>query len=931
MPNNKYNQLKRQYSLDGGLTWHDLLPMVYKVGNVIETNSNCTDSDGCRWVVLPITEAYDCDSNYNMYQIEAEECLNEFGNFVRSGNIRRYRLIEDYSLACGYSGPICTPTSITSYSYDIVYNGGEVEWNEVATPVVYKITTISDIDKGCNETSSSNRNKITDYTISYSPSGDNTTEEERTVTATVVYEGQTIGSFNYIQKGKICEPSTSITYTNYVITYNGGEVEWNEVATPVVTATENTTITNSNCDETTTTASTEITDYSISYSPSGDNTTTEDRLVTATITHNENNGGNFSYNQKGLFMAEPTLIGEMILKGDTSITNKSYSMTCASGYGNGSTFNFNSTDDGNNEYTYTANDFNEISCSRVNKISMSSVNDYVYQIISFPDTSKITSFYSLFYSFDNKNMKSLNLTNFNTSNAVNMEEMFKWCDYLETLNLSGWDVSKVTNFNQMFSECANLIYLDLSGWEISSDVTGTTNVFSGCTSLKTIVMNNSSCESINRLRMILSKNQMLQQVSIITNTTDCEIGGNCSDNTDCGNMLVLTGTRYNYQPTNIYLNNNLYQNVFSKVNEIDIYNSLFSVDISTLSGALPLTSTTDFLYRVNTSSNRVGKILCFPDVSNVTDMGGMFYDSNSGLVCINAKGWNTSNVTNMNQMFALQTKLSDIIGIEDWDVSNVTDMGGMFHECKSLTSLDLSKWDMSNVTTQYVYNVGMFGESGLRTLLLPKNINNITDFRLMFGACFDLTSIDVTSIDTTKATSLAEMFSYCTSLTDIIGIEDWNVSNVTDMSWVFNCCVSLTTLNLSGWNTSNVTNMNQMFAENQGGRYGESKLTEIIGIEDWNVSNVTNMSDMFFRCVSLTSLDLSKWNTSKVTDMSGMFRMCYKLQTLNLSGWNMNNVYRNSYMFSNCDNLTTIYAYNCDSSTISKLNSAKPSNCTLVY
>ena len=37
MPNNKYNQLKRQYSLDGGLTWHDLLPMVYKVGNVIET------------------------------------------------------------------------------------------------------------------------------------------------------------------------------------------------------------------------------------------------------------------------------------------------------------------------------------------------------------------------------------------------------------------------------------------------------------------------------------------------------------------------------------------------------------------------------------------------------------------------------------------------------------------------------------------------------------------------------------------------------------------------------------------------------------------------------------------------------------------------------------------------------------------------------
>lgn len=206
MPNNKYNQLKRQYSIDGGITWHDLLPMVYKVGNVIETNSDCTDSDGCRWVILPITEAYDCDSNYNMYQVEAEECLNENGVFVRSGNIRRYQLIENYSLVCGYSGPICTPTSITSYSYDIVYNGGAVEWDEVATPVVYKITTISEIDKGCNETTTSNREEITDYTISYSPSGNNTTGEDRLVTATVIYKDENIGSFDYVQKQFYSKP-----------------------------------------------------------------------------------------------------------------------------------------------------------------------------------------------------------------------------------------------------------------------------------------------------------------------------------------------------------------------------------------------------------------------------------------------------------------------------------------------------------------------------------------------------------------------------------------------------------------------------------------------------------------------------------------------------------------------------------------------------
>ena len=51
-------------------------------------------------------------------------------------------------------------------------------------------------------------------------------------------------------------------------------------------------------------------------------------------------------------------------------------------------------------------------------------------------------------------------------------------------------------------------------------------------------------------------------------------------------------------------------------------------------------------------------------------------------------------------------------------------------------------------------------------------------------------------------------------------------------------------------------------------------------IPELDVSNVTNMSYMFSNCENLTSLDLSNWDTSNVTIMGNMFNSCSKLETL---------------------------------------------------
>ena len=74
------------------------------------------------------------------------------------------------------------------------------------------------------------------------------------------------------------------------------------------------------------------------------------------------------------------------------------------------------------------------------------------------------------------------------------------------------------------------------------------------------------------------------------------------------------------------------------------------------------------------------------------------------------------------------------------------------------------------------------------------------------------------------------------------------------------------------------------------------------------ITNITNVSYMFYKCSSLTSLsDISKWNTSNVTNMNHMFSQCSSLISLpNISKWNISNVTDMSYMFSHCTSLTSL-------------------------
>ena len=51
-------------------------------------------------------------------------------------------------------------------------------------------------------------------------------------------------------------------------------------------------------------------------------------------------------------------------------------------------------------------------------------------------------------------------------------------------------------------------------------------------------------------------------------------------------------------------------------------------------------------------------------------------------------------------------------------------------------------------------------------------------------------------------------------------------------------------------------------------------------LSKWNVSNVTNMKYMFQNCENFKAKDLDKWNVSNVKNMEYMFDNCMKLKKI---------------------------------------------------
>ncbi len=115
-----------------------------------------------------------------------------------------------------------------------------------------------------------------------------------------------------------------------------------------------------------------------------------------------------------------------------------------------------------------------------------------------------------------------------------------------------------------------------------------------------------------------------------------------------------------------------------------------------------------------------------------------------------------------------------------------------------------------------------------------------------------------------------------TAVKEIV-FSNFDTSNVTDMSGMFEYCNSLVSLNLSGFDTQNVGYMTEMF------RYCSS--LKALDLNSFDTANVMDMDGMFWECNSLASLNVTSFDTSNVASMGSMFDACNSLETLNLSSF----------------------------------------------
>ena len=114
--------------------------------------------------------------------------------------------------------------------------------------------------------------------------------------------------------------------------------------------------------------------------------------------------------------------------------------------------------------------------------------------------------------------------------------------------------------------------------------------------------------------------------------------------------------------------------------------------------------------------------------------------------------------------------------------NKIQSCNSMFLNCLHITSLDLSSFDSSEVK----------------------------DMSQMFSKCFNLKEINLANLETKNVTNLKQMFQKCKSIEKINFPPSFNTKNVKDISYMFSDCQILKEINLN-FDTQNVEKMNSLF------------------------------------------------------------------------------------------------------------------------
>ena len=357
-------------------------------------------------------------------------------------------------------------------------------------------------------------------------------------------------------------------------------------------------------------------------------------------------------------------------------------------------------------------------CKKLTRIDVSNFN-----------TANVTTMMSMFS--DCAALKSLYVSKFNTAKVTRMANMFNGCTALESITgISAFDISSLWSVEAMFMNCSSLkaIYTDID-WSASSKITSSTNMFSGCTSLKGFFGTAYDASYIDKSYARPDHGTNLPgYFTPVTKVYTVRIG----------NTLYY---RYDGSYSTISSDYELYDPIAkpTAARWKEYHDQITKVVIEESMKNAPLTS----MYRMFYGG--------YETISETrTDYSLSILQTITGL-----NNLNTKDVTTMRAMFNRCHALKSV-DLSSFNTDNVTNMAFMFVECKALESLDLTSFNMENVTT----TEEMFHTcSALKTITCDENwgaYSKLTTSTNMFKNCTSLkggngTAYNSTNVDATYA------------------------------------------------------------------------------------------------------------------------------------------------------------------------------------
>ena len=369
---------------------------------------------------------------------------------------------------------------------------------------------------------------------------------------------------------------------------------------------------------------------------------------------------------------------------------------------------------------------------------------------SYLNTSNVINMSNMFYNCSQ--LTDVDVSGFNTANVTSMAYMFSGCSQLTSVDVSGFNTANVSYMSYMFRNCSQLTGITGFTSFNTSKVTDMTSMFAGCSKLTSL--NLSSFDVSNQVVTTdIMKNCSSLEALVISPTAYKFPQNTCtgvgSQSAPCtlvypdGFTLIKDETGEGWY---------MWKNGYFKDAENLPY-ALLSNDGKTLTFCYD-----KHYYSHSGSAYLLNEGIGFPDWPHGTVTKVVF---NSEFE--NARPESTS------YWFGGMTNLTSIEGMEHLNTSMVTHMRNMFSNCSQLNSIP----------------------TGFTT-------DNVTDMDYMFNGCAGLSSLDLSTFDTSKVRWMSDMFKGCTNLEEV-NLSSFNTENVVVFTSMFEDCSSLTNLDLSNF------------------------------------------------------------------------------------------------------------------------------------